>query len=46
MRAGKRGVLATRILQFDHAERQAVDEHHDIRPSVVGALDDRELAGR
>ena len=31
------------VLQLDNAERQAVDEHHQIRAAVVAAFDDREL---
>ena len=41
-----RGVLVGRVLQFDHAQRQAVDEDHDVGPAVVLALDDRELIDR
>ena len=38
-----RGVLVAGVLQFDHAQRQAVDEHHDVGPAVVPGLDHREL---
>ena len=32
-----------RVLQFDHRERQAVDEQHDVRPADVLAFGDCEL---
>ena len=38
-----RGVLVGGVLEFDHAQRQPVDEHHDVGPAVVLALDHREL---
>ena len=41
-----RGVLVGRVLQFDDAQRQPVDEDHDVGPAVVLALDDRELVDR
>ena len=37
------GVLVRRALQFDHPERQAIDEQHDIGPAVVLVLGDGEL---
>ena len=46
VRARKRGVLAARRFQLDHAQRQAVDEDDDIRPAVDAALNHRELARR
>ena len=39
-------VLVAGVLQFDHGERQAVDEDHDVGPSVRVVLDDRELVDR
>ena len=44
--AVERGVLVAGVLQFDHAERQAVDEDHDVGPAVRLVLDDRELVHR
>ena len=40
------GVLVRRILEFDHSERQPVDEEHDVRPSPVPVLADSELVDR
>ena len=40
------GVLVGRILQFDDAEGQTVEEQHDIRPAVVLVLRDGELIDR
>jgi hypothetical protein len=37
------GVLVGHVLQLDDRERQTVDEHHQVGPPVVVALDDREL---
>ena len=37
------GVLVGRVLQFDHAQRQAVDEQHYVRPAGVLVLGDGEL---
>ena len=34
------GVLVAGILEFDHAQRQAVDEDHDVGPAVGLVLDD------
>ena len=41
--APDRRVLIRRILQLDQAQRQAVEEDHDVRPPVVLPLDHREL---
>ena len=35
-----------RVLEFNHPERQAVDEQHDIRAAFVIVFDDRELVDR
>ena len=40
------GVVVGRVLQLDHAERQAVDEEHDIRPAIILVLGDSELVDR
>ena len=46
-RSADRGLLVGRILQLDHAERQPVDEDHDVRPPVVPLRPDhRELVDR
>ena len=45
-RAQEMGPGAARRFQFDHAQRQAVNEHHHIGPPVVLAVDDHELAHR
>ena len=37
------GVLVGRVLELDHAQRQAVDEQHDVRPAPVLVLGDGEL---
>ena len=42
-RAAQRGVFVGRVLEFDHAQRQAVDEDHDIGPPVAFILDDGKL---
>ena len=39
----ERGVLIPRILQLDNAKGKAVDENHDVRPSVGFIFDHREL---
>ncbi|EXI72987.1 MAG: hypothetical protein AW07_02919 [Candidatus Accumulibacter sp. SK-11] len=44
--APDRGVLGGGILQFQHGERQAVDEQQHIRPPRVLVLDDAELVHR
>ena len=41
-----RRVLVGRVLQLDDAQRQPVDEQHDVRPAFVLVLDDRELVHR
>ena len=38
-----RRVLVGGVLQLDDAQRQPVDEQHDVRPAFVLVLDDREL---
>ena len=40
------GVLVGRVLEFDDAERQAVDEDDHVGPAVVLVLDDGELVDR
>ena len=45
-RAVQRGVFVAGVFQLDHAERQAVDEDHDVRPPVGLVLDHRELVDR
>ena len=37
------GVLIGRILELDHGQRQAIDEHHDVGPAGVAVLGHREL---
>ena len=44
--APDRRVLIRRVLQLDQAQRQPVDEDHDVRPPVVLPLDHRELVHR
>jgi hypothetical protein len=44
--APDRRVLVSRILEFQHGQRQAVDEHHNVRPPVVLCFDHRELIHR
>ncbi len=39
----QRGVLVGRVLQFDHADGQAVDEHHHVGAAILAVLDHREL---
>ena len=45
-RAVERRVLVAGVLEFDDAERQAVDEDHHVRPAVRLVLDDGELVDR
>ena len=45
-RAVERRVLVAGVLQLDHAERQAVDEDHHVRPAVRLVLDHGELVHR
>ena len=40
------GLLVGRVLELDHAERQAVDEQHDVRAARVLALGDGDLVDR
>jgi len=40
------GVLVDGVLQLDHHQRKAVDENHDVGPSVVLIFDHRELIHR
>ena len=40
------GVLVGRVLELDHAERQAVDEQHDVRAAGALALGDGHLVDR
>lgn len=44
--APDRRVLIGRVLQLDQAQRQPVDENHDVRPPVVLPLDHCELLQR
>ena len=41
-----RGLLIRRVLEFDQTEWQAVDEQHDVGPTLVLVLHDRELVDR
>ena len=40
------GVLVGGVLQLDHAQRQAVDEQHHVRPAGIPVLGDGELVDR
>ena len=44
--AVERGVFVAGVFQLDDAERQAVDEDHDVRPAVRLVLDHGELVDR
>jgi len=44
--APDRGVFVRRVLEFDHGERQAIDEQHDVRSARVPVLNDGELVDR
>ena len=44
--AVERGVLVAGVLEFDHAQGQAVNKDHDIGPTVDLVLDHRELVDR
>ncbi len=45
-RAGQMRARAARRFQFNHCQRQAVDEQHDVRPAVDLTVDDHELLHR
>ena len=44
--APNRGVFIRRVFKLDQAQRQPVDEHHNIRPTIMLRLNDGELIHR